>query len=177
MEKLGATLEVVAKDAKFQVEFDPKLVARYRLVGYENRDVADRDFRNDKVDAGEIGAGHQVTALYEVELTAEGKQAAAPIGGLRLRHKEPTATAATEIAFPMAGGPAKSFANASSDFRFAFAAAAFADVLRGGQDAEHWSLAQIRDIAKAAAGDDADRREMVSLIEKAMSLTGRTAVR
>ena len=58
----------------------PAMVARYRLVGYENRDVKDEDFRNDKVDAGEIGAGHQVTALYEVELTAKGKQAHAPLG-------------------------------------------------------------------------------------------------
>lgn len=176
-EQLGATLEVVAKDAKLQVEFDPKLVARYRLVGYENRDVADHDFRNDQVDAGEIGAGHQVTALYEVELTPEGKQAMAPLGGVRIRHKAPRGETATEAAFPMVGGPAPSFANTSADFRFAFAAAAFADVLRGGQDAEHWSLAQIRDVAKAAAGDSAERREMVSLIEKAITLGDRTASR
>ena len=176
-EQLGATLEVVAKDAKFQVDFDPKLVARYRLVGYENRDIADHDFRNDRVDAGEIGAGHQVTALYEIELTAEGTQANAPLGFIRTRHKEPTGTQATEHAFPMPTGPQASFANASTDFRFAFAAAAFADVLRGGQDAEHWSLAQIRDIAKSAAGEDSDRREMVSLIETAMRITGRTAQR
>jgi len=176
-EQLGATLEVVAKDAKFQVDFDPKLVSRYRLVGYENRDVADTDFRNDQVDAGEIGAGHQVTAMYEVELTAEGKQSGAPLGGVRIRHKAPDGIKATEAAFPMAGGPAASFANASADFRFAFATAAFADVLRGGQDADHWSLAQIRDLAKSAAGENKDRREMVSLIEKTMTLTGRTAQR
>lgn len=176
-EQIGSTLEVVAKDAKFQVDFDPTLVSRYRLVGYENRDVADTDFRNDKVDAGEIGAGHQVTALYEVELTAQGKQSGAPLGGVRIRHKAPEATKATEAAFPMVGGPAASFAQASSDFRFAFATAAFADVLRGGEDAEHWSLAQIRDLAKASAGENKDRREMVSLIEKTMTLTGRTAQR
>ena len=132
-EQLGATLEVVAKDVKLQVDFDPAMVARYRLVGYENRDVADEDFRNDKVDAGEIGAGHQVTALYEVELTAKGKQAHAPLGAVRIRHKAARrATKATEAAFPMVGGPAASFAKASADFRFAFAVAAFADVLRGG---------------------------------------------
>jgi Ca-activated chloride channel family protein len=176
-EQLGATLEVVAKDAKFQVDFDPTLVARYRLVGYENRDVADKDFRNDQVDAGEIGAGHQVTAMYEVELTAEGKQSGAPLGGVRIRHKAPDGTKATEAAFPMVGGSAASFANASADFRFAFATAAFADVLRGGQDAEHWSLVQIRDLARSAAGENKDRREMVSLIEKTMTLTGRTASR
>ena len=174
---LTATLEVVAKDAKFQVDFDPAMVSRYRLVGYENRDIADNDFRNDKIDAGEIGAGHQVTALYEVELTAQGKQANAPLGGVRIRHKAPNGEKATEAAFPMIGGPAESFANSSADFRFAFATAAFADVLRGGPDAERWSLADIRDMAKAAAGDAADRRELVSLIEKAIALKGRTAVR
>ncbi|MBA3464079.1 MAG: von Willebrand factor type A domain-containing protein [Deltaproteobacteria bacterium] len=174
---LTATLEVVAKDAKLQVDFDSKMVARYRLVGYENRDIADNDFRNDRVDAGEIGAGHQVTALYEVELTAQGKQLNAPLGGIRIRHKAPNGEKATEAAFPMPGGPAASFENSSADFRFAFATAAFADVLRGGQDAEHWSLADIRDMAKAAAGDSAERRELVSLIEKAMSITGRTAAK
>ncbi|HSD90686.1 MAG TPA: YfbK domain-containing protein, partial [Kofleriaceae bacterium] len=176
-EQLGSTLEVVAKDVKLQVEFDDKLVAKYRLVGYENRDVADNDFRNDRVDAGEIGAGHQVTALYEVELTAEGKQAKAPLGSIRIRHKAPTGTEATEAAFPMVGAPAASFAAANADLRFAFAVAAFADVLRGGADAEHWSLAQIRDIAKQAAGEDKDREELVALIEKAMTITGRTAAR
>ena len=170
-------LEVVAKDVKLQVDFDPTLVSRYRLVGYENRDVADSDFRNDRVDAGEVGAGHQVTALYEIELTAAGKQAKAPIASLRIRHKQPEGTVATEAAFPMIGGPAASFENSSADFRFAFATAAFADVLRGGQDAEHWSVAQIAGIARSAAGEDADRAELVGLIEKTMTLTGRTAQR
>jgi Ca-activated chloride channel family protein len=118
-----------------------------------------------------------VTALYEVELTAQGKRAHAPIGAIRIRHKTPTGTTATEAAFPMVGGPAASFANASADFRFAFAVAAFADVLRGGQDAEHWSLAAIRDLAKAAAGDNADRKQLVALIDRAIQLKGRTATR
>jgi len=176
-EQLGATLEVVAKDVKLQVEFDPKLVARYRLVGYENRDIADNDFRDDRVDAGEIGAGHQVTALYELELTPTGKRANASLGTVRIRHKEPRGEQATEAAFPMVGEPHHSFENAPADLRFAFATAAFADVLRGSEDSEHWSLAQIRDLASAAAGDDPDRREMVSLIDKAMAITGRTATR
>jgi len=175
--QLGSTLEVVAKDAKLQVDFDPALVARYRLVGYENRDIADHDFRNDKVDAGEIGAGHQVSALYELELTDAGKQANAPMATVRIRHKEPTGTKATEAAFPMVGGPAASFANAPQDFRFAFAVAAFADILRGGEDAEHWSLGEIRKVAASAAGDDADRKELVVLIDKAITLKGRSARR
>jgi Ca-activated chloride channel family protein len=176
-EQLGSTLEVVAKDVKLQVDFDPTLVARYRLVGYENRDVKDADFRNDKVDAGEIGAGHQVTALYEVELTDKAQQSNAPLGAIRIRHKQPRGEKATELALPMTGGVAASFANAPADLRFAFAVAAFADVLRNGQDAEHWSLAQIRDLARAAAGDDADRKELVALIEKAMTLKARAASR
>jgi Ca-activated chloride channel family protein len=169
-EQLGSMLEVVAKDVKLQVDFDPGLIARYRLVGYENRDIKDDDFRNDKVDAGEVGAGHQVSALYEIELTDKGRLTNAPLGGVRIRHKQPRGEKATEAAFPMVGGPAVSFANAPADFRFAFAVAAFADVLRNSQDAEHWSLPQIRDLAKAAAGDDADRRELVGLIDRAISL-------
>jgi len=177
VEDLTANIEVVAKDVKLQVDFDPAMVARYRLVGYENRDVKDEDFRNDKVDAGEVGAGHQVTALYEVELTAKGKQANAPLGGIRIRHKAPNGATATEAAFPMVGGPAASFAQASTDFRFAFAVAAFADVMRGGQDAEHWSLVTIRDMAKKAAGDNAERLALVGLIDKAIQIKGRTASR
>jgi Ca-activated chloride channel family protein len=169
-EQLGSMLEVVAKDVKLQVDFDPAMVSRYRLVGYENRDIKDDDFRNDKVDAGEVGAGHQVIALYEVELTEQAKLTSAPLGGVRIRHKQPRGDKATEAAFPMAGGAAASFANAPVDLRFAFAVAAFADVLRNGQDAEHWSLAQIRDLAKAAAGDDADRKELVGLIDRAIRL-------
>jgi Ca-activated chloride channel family protein len=176
-EQLTANLEVLAKDVKLQVDFDPAMVARYRLVGYENRDVKDEDFRNDKVDAGEVGPGHQVTALYEVELTAKGMQARAPLGSVRIRHKQPEGATATEAAFPMVGGPAASFANSSADFRFAFAVAAFADVLRGGQDAEHWNLTTIRDIAKNAAGESEERKELVSLIDKAIQIKGRTASR
>ena len=169
-DQLGSTLEVVAKDVKLQVDFDPSVVARYRLVGYENRDIRDDDFRNDKVDAGEVGAGHQVTALYEVELTDKGRLSNAPLGGVRIRHKEPRGEKATEAALPMVGGPAASFANAPVDLRFAFAVAAFADVLRNGQDAEHWDLAKIRGYASAAAGDDADRKELVALIDRAIRM-------
>ena len=175
--QIGSTLEVVAKDAKLQVDFEPALVSQYRLVGYENRDVADQDFRNDQVDAGEIGAGHQVTALYELELTAAGKQSHAPLATVRIRHKAPTSATATESAFPMVGGPAASFAEASADTRFAFATAAFADVLRGGTDAEHWSLADIRDLAASAAGTSDERREFVELIRTAIVISGRSATR
>jgi Ca-activated chloride channel family protein len=170
-EQLGGTLEVVAKDVKIQVELDPAQVARYRLVGYENRDVADVDFRNDKVDAGEIGAGHQVTAVYEVELAA--KRTAGALATVRVRHKEPRGEKAMEAAFPvLPAAVAPTFAAASDDLRFATAVAAFADVLRGSEDAEHWSLAEVRRIAAAAAGADRDRRELVALIDRAIALSG-----
>ena len=77
----------------------------------------------------------------------------------------------------MVGGPAASFAAASPDFRFAFSVAAFADILRGGQDAEHWSLTQVRDLAAAASGTDGDRKELVGLIDKAIAIKNRTASR
>ncbi len=181
-EQLGGTLEVVAKDVKLQVDFDATRVKRYRLIGYENRDIKDADFRNDKIDAGEIGAGHQVTALYEVELAASPTAttaALAPVAALatvRVRHKQPRGTTATEAAFPMpATAMASSFAQASADFRFAFAVAAFADVLRGGSDAKAWDLAAIRAMAVDAAGTSADRKELVALIDRAITLRGRTA--
>lgn len=172
-EQLGATLEVVAQDVKLQVAFDPAVVARYRLIGYENRDVADADFRRDEVDAGEIGAGHQVTAIYEIETKAAGT----PVT-VRVRHKAPEADAASEATFAMpADATAPAFDQASADLRFAFAVAAFADVLRDSPGAGGWSLPEIRAIAASAAGDAPDRAELVGLIDRAIALRGdRTAM-
>jgi Ca-activated chloride channel family protein len=164
-DQLTSTLEVAAKDVKLQVDFDPTLVSRYRLIGYENRDLKDDDFRKDDVAAGQVGWGHQVTALYEVKLTDAG--ASRPLGVVRIRHKQPEADHAVEDAFAMQMPPSASFADASQDLRFAFAVAAFADVMRGGAD---WSLADIRALAQGAAGDDKDRIELVSLIDRARQL-------
>ena len=141
-DQLGSTLEVVAKDVKLQVDFDPNVVAKYRLVGYENRTIQDEQFRDDKVDAGEIGAGHQVTAMYEVQLTPTALLAPSPFGVVRIRHKAPDGDKATEAAFAMTAPPAPSFERASQDLQFAFAVAAFADVLRGADEAKGWSLAK-----------------------------------
>ncbi|MBK9035916.1 MAG: von Willebrand factor type A domain-containing protein [Myxococcales bacterium] len=171
---LVAMLEVAAKDVKLQVDFDPAVVARYRLLGYENRDIADADFRVDAVDAGEVGAGHQVTALYEVALTPRARQTT-PLGTVRIRSKAPDGDRATEEAFAMPTGPAASFDTAPADFRFAVAVAGFADVLRGAEDAQRWSLAKIAAVARATAAGDADRRELVELIERARSLRGEPA--
>jgi Ca-activated chloride channel family protein len=172
---LASVLEVAAKDAKLQVEFDPSVVARYRLLGYENRDIKDQDFRKDSVDAGEIGVGHQVTAMYEVQLTEGAK--AKPLGLVRIRHKQPDGQTATENTFAMAGGPAASFDAASTDLKFAFAVASFADMLRGAEDAQNWSLDHAISVARAAAGNDAgsgakDRLELVELMTKARALRG-----
>jgi Ca-activated chloride channel family protein len=170
--QLGATLEVVAKDVKLQVDFDPAIVAKYRLIGYENRNIADNDFRKDAVDAGEIGAGHQVTAMYEVELTPKGLAQNGAFAVVRIRHKAPDGDAATENAFAMTNTAATSFEAAPADLRFAFAVAAFADVLRGADEAKGWSLEKIGSVAKEASGDSSERAELVGLVEKARALRG-----
>jgi Ca-activated chloride channel homolog len=170
--QLTGTLEVIAKDVKVQVEFDPAVVRRYRLVGYENRDVADRDFRNDKVDAGEIGAGHSVTALYEVELTGE----PGALGTVRIRAKAPNGTEASEQAFPFQRRLMRgSLEAASTDFRFALAVAATADVLRHSPSAQGWSLATAQKLAEGATEGDADRKEFVKLLARARGLMGSVA--
>lgn len=171
-EQLTATLEVAAKDVKLQVDFDSSKVARYRLIGYENRDVADKDFRNDAVGGGQVGWGHQVTAMYELELA----EAAAPgsLGTLRIRHKAPEGNTSVEEAFAMAGAPAKSLDGANRDLRFAFAVAAFADVLRDNADARAWSLDAIRALAQSASAGDKDRAELLALIDRARKLRGAT---
>ena len=113
IDKLSSTLEVIAKDVKIQVEWNKDAVIAYRLIGYENRDVADRDFRNDAVDAGEIGAGHQVTALYEVAL-ADNPQGS--LGTVRIRNKAPGPEApAVERAYTLPVGAMNSSFAASSD--------------------------------------------------------------
>ncbi len=170
--QLTGTLEVIAKDVKIQVEFNPEAVRRYRLVGYENRDVADRDFRNDKVDAGEIGAGHNVTALYEVELTG----ASAPLGTVRIRAKAPHGTEASEQSFSFERRLMRdSVAEASSDFRFALAVASTADILRQSPTARSWSLTTARKLAEGATEGQAERKEFVGLVTQAQALMGASA--
>jgi len=173
-EQLGGTLEVIAQDVKLQVEFDPAQVARYRLVGYENRDIADRDFRNDKVDAGEIGSGHTVTALYELELKPGAGEGLATV---RLRAKRPRGETASErtYRFP-ARALAASFPEASGDLRFATAVMGAAELLRRSPHAERWSFDRVLDIARGATpAGNAEREEFVSLLERARTLMGSVA--
>ncbi|MGE5185658.1 MAG: YfbK domain-containing protein [Acidobacteriota bacterium] len=173
-EQLTSTLEVAAKDVKLQVDFDPSRVARYRLIGYENRDVKDEDFKNDAVGGGQVGWGHQVTAMYELELAAGA--APGPLGLVRIRHKAPEGDTSTEETFAMVSAPAASLATSTSELRFAFAVAAFADVLRDNPDAKGFSLDQIRALAVDSAGADKDRAELVNLIDRARKLRGSAAM-
>jgi len=165
-EQLGGTLEVIAQDVKIQVDFNPRAVKAYRLVGYENRDVRDQDFRDDKVDAGEIGAGHAVTAVYEIEL-ASGEQV--DLATVRIRAKKPRAKEAAEHTYPFSRALLRpSFEAASPDFRFAAAVVGFAEILRKSPYADGWKLDTVLSIARAATPrGNAEREELITLIGKA----------
>lgn len=174
---LLGTLQTVAKDVKVQVEFDPTAVKKYRLVGYENRELADRDFRNDQVDAGEIGSGHTVTALYELELADPAKSFAT----VRVRWKAPQGNRAQEVAFPIVNSDTKNIANmvksrfedTSPDFRRAVAAAALAENLRHSPFRESWTLAKAKELAqKALSRENAEEFELIKMIEMAARLMG-----
>lgn len=123
---LMGTLVTVAKDAKIQVEFNEDVVSRYRLIGYENRQIADAAFRDDEQDAGEIGAGHEVTAIYELELKEPGT-----LGTVSFRYKQPDSSTAEEYAVTLNEGIINdNFESASESFRFAVAVARFAQILK-----------------------------------------------
>ena len=172
VDQLSGTLEVIAKDVKIQVEWNEDTVLAYRLIGYENRDIADKDFRNDKVDAGEIGAGHQVTALYEVALKDD---LSAGLGTVRVRNKAPGPDSpAVERRYEVpAGVMATRFADATPQFRLQTAAAGFAEILRDSPHMNEVTLREVADIARGAKrveyGEDS---ELVELIEIASRLKG-----
>ncbi|AKF81407.1 von Willebrand factor A [Myxococcus fulvus 124B02] len=176
VEQLGGTLEVIAKDVKLQVEFDPEQVSRYRLIGYENRDIADEDFRNDRVDAGELGSGHSVTALYELELKPGAGEGLATV---RVRAKRPRGESASERVFPFrASALSATFKQAPSDLRFATAVMGAAELLRRSPHAEKWSLDQVRDIARSATpADNEEREEFLALLGEAHHLLRDVAAR
>ncbi len=138
VEDLTGTLQVIARDAKVQVEFNPEVVSRYRLLGYENRDVADEDFRDDEVDAGEIGAGHSVTALYELKLR-EGAEGV--IGTVYMRYEDVGLNEVVEInrAFHQ-GDLTTAFEETTPTFQLSAVVAEFAEVLRGSYWAREGSL-------------------------------------
>jgi Ca-activated chloride channel homolog len=150
-EDLTGTLQTVALDAKAQVDFDPDAVAAYRLVGYEDRALDDRDFTNDSVDAGAIGAGHSVTALYMLRLADDvGRQG--HIATVRLRWTDPAAGRTEEIAHDVrVSDLAREFQHSDPHFRLDALVASTAEVLRGSPWASHLRLA---DVAGIAFGDE-----------------------
>ncbi|RME24717.1 MAG: DUF3520 domain-containing protein, partial [Deltaproteobacteria bacterium] len=175
VEELGGTLVTVARDTRIQVEFNPDAVLAYRLIGYENRDIADKDFRNDKVDAGEVGSGHNVTALYDVIL-ADGY--ARDLATVRLRYEQPGA----DVDHGGSGGIERAWTFrdrdlaerpdfASRDLRMAYTAATFAEILRHSPEVEELSLD-----ALIAFGDgsrrpgEADDTELIELMRQARTL-------
>jgi len=177
-QRLTGTIQTIAKDVKIQVDFNPELVIAYRLLGYENRDIADRDFRNDAVDAGEIGSGHSVTALYDLILHDPSPHLSGlDLATVRLRAKTPAAdTPAREwlTTFPVRQVRLE-LADASSGFRLSLGAATFAEMLRGSPAAEELTYAQLWElVAKARRPDRAEDTELLGLIETAARLTGKS---
>ncbi len=167
---LTGTLQTIALNAKIQVEFNPQTVMAYRLMGYENRDVADDDFRNDDVDAGEIGSGHSVTALYEV-IPVAGAQGT--VATVRLRWEDPETHEITEITHSLDAGSVQPFEQASPRLQLDAAVAAFADVLgQGGwsQNASYDEILRVLERAAAALSNDPDVQELIELVQRANEL-------
>ncbi len=187
--EFSGTLVTIAKDVKIQVEFNPARVAAYRLIGYENRALRTEDFADDRKDAGELGAGHTVTALYEIVPAGASLEGTAgdldslrytrvtprpgagdEWGTVQLRYKEPTGTRSRLLTHPVrargnVGVP-------RGDFRFAAAVAGFGMVLRDSEYRGNATLAQVLDLARGAEGEDEDgeRAEFVRLVEAAKLL-------
>lgn len=172
-EKLVSTLQVIAKDVKIQVSFDAATVTRYRLVGYENRVMANDDFADDTKDSGELGAGHSVTAFYEVELAkpAEGAGLGPKLADVKLRYKQPEGDLSTELAVPFATDAlAAAFDSASSDLRFAAGVVEYAEILRHSKHSQGARFDDVLATLRATAGAEKDRLELIPLVEKAKPL-------
>ena len=198
VEQLGGTLVTVAKDVKIQIEFNPARVQSYRLLGYEKRALAAKDFADDKKDAGEMGAGHVVTALYEIVPTATAaipakrgeelkyqpspEPAVAPIAKgiageaftLKLRHKLPTSDVSTLREIPVTD-ITKPYSEASEDFRFSAAVASFAMLLRESPYKGNATFGLVSELVKAAKSYDPSeyRAEFIQLVEKAKQVIGK----
>ena len=168
---LTGTLQTIAMDAKVQVDFDPEAVTRYRLVGFENRAIADEQFRDDKVDAGEIGAGHSVTALYEVKLRPE---AEGRIATVHLRWRDPDTAEVMELSQGFyTEDMAERFTDADPHFQCAVVVAEYAEVLGGSKWAVDNTLAGVLEEAERVAElvpEDEDMAEFVELVRQAARL-------
>lgn len=181
--EMSSTLFTIAKDVKIQIEFNPEVVTEYRLIGYENRVLNREDFNNDKIDAGDIGAGHSVTALYEIALIGEGGERIEPlrygqsekrrapgpeIAFLKLRYKQPDSDVSTLIDMPIRRADLrKRIAETTDNYRFSAAVAAFGQILRGAEYTGDYSLDKARKLAIAARGKDpfGYRGELAGLID------------
>jgi Ca-activated chloride channel family protein len=167
-EKLVGMMETVAADAKVQVQFDAAAVAKYRLLGYENRRLKNEDFRNDKVDAGEVGAGHRVTALYEIALQDDAKGRLAKVS---VRYREPDTKEQVEPEESIS--VAEIAAKPSASFRLAACVAQFAELLRKSPHAPAATVTQVLEVATPAVTDLdklADGAEFLELLKKAAPL-------
>jgi Ca-activated chloride channel family protein len=190
VEQMAGTLVTVAKDAKIQVEFNPALVRAYRLLGYENRLLRPEDFKDDTKDAGEVGAGHTVTALYEIvpasrawsgpqvdplRYVAPGQLTDAARSDellrLKLRYKEPEGRKSRQQQWTLVDR-GQGLSAASDDFRFAAAVAAFGMLLRDSPDKGVATFESVLDLASAGLGDDGagHRAEFIDLVKKARAL-------
>jgi Ca-activated chloride channel family protein len=194
VQQAGGTLVTIAKDVKLQVEFNPSQVAAYRLIGYENRILAAEDFNDDKKEAGEIGAGHTVTAYYE--LIPPGAERGLPdvdplryqtneqprhdagthreLLTLKIRYKDPESASSERLEFT-AMDEGNSFDRASLDFRFAAAVASFGMLLRDSQNNGTATYDSVLEIASSAKGQDLHgyRSEFLEMIRRAKALAGR----
>ncbi|NKB33074.1 MAG: DUF3520 domain-containing protein [Pseudomonadales bacterium] len=189
VEEMQSTLLTIAKDVKIQIEFNPNIVAEYRLIGYENRLLNREDFRNDKVDAGEVGAGHTVTALYEISL--KGSQGALipdlrygnnggeevnfgdELAYVNVRFKMPEESSSTEFGQAVTfEDVSESSVDATENMRFAAAVAGFGQLLRGGKYTNDWNYDDLLQLARESRGVDNHgyRSEMVKLVELAKVL-------
>lgn len=188
--EITSTLFTIAKDVKIQVEFNPKKVQSYRLLGYENRELQDKDFTDDKKDAGEIGAGHTVTALYEIipafedetthydlkyiETTIKNNpDTEFDILTVRIRYKEPDGDKSKEIS-RVVKGYAVPLEQTSDNFRFSAAVAEFAMILRDSEFKGDSSLEGVKELALSAKGDDkfGYRAEFLNLVDRVNILKG-----
>jgi len=191
VEEAGASLFPIAKDVKFQVEFNPARISEYRLIGYETRALNREDFNDDKVDAGDIGSGHRVTAIYEVTPKGSpavlndplryGKQEAEPAadGGelafLKMRWKKPDGDTSELVTMPVTDADAVTDVDAASaDVRFSVAVAAFGQKLKGVPALQDYAYGSILGLAEAARGGDpfGYRAEFLKLVRLAGGLAG-----
>ncbi|HTJ41580.1 MAG TPA: von Willebrand factor type A domain-containing protein [Kofleriaceae bacterium] len=189
VEQSGATLVTVAKDVKLQIELNPARVAGYRLIGYEDRLLHDQDFNDDKKDAGDLGAGHSVTALYELvpagldvpgakvdklkysATTATDASAASELMTVKVRYKPPTENTSKLLTRAVPDAQ-PSWRDTSVDFRWAAAVAGFGMMLRGSPERGEMTWKRALLLARGALGDDREgyRKELVGLIAKATLL-------